>query len=191
MKYPTLIIDNCESVLSDWLLLEYKHAAKIWSGKTVFTNIHKKKDTTKLKSIGSVESKNPKELFSTENCIILDPASKIQLKTDDFNDLNALIVGGILGYEKPRGRTKTLISDKYGFDTRTLGKIQLTIDGAVFVAKAVLMGMKLSEMEIANEIEIVHDSCHSTTLPFGYPVIDNNPIITPGLIDYLNKEDCV
>jgi len=96
-----------------------------------------------------------------------------------------IIIGGLLGYEKPQGRTKTLITDVSRFETRHLGKLQLSIDGAAFVAKAISLGLNLEDIEIAREIEIIHDDVHSTILPFGYPVMDNKPIITPGLVEYL------
>jgi ribosome biogenesis SPOUT family RNA methylase Rps3 len=58
----------------------------------------------------------------------------------------------------------------------------------VFVAKAIYLGLNLKDIEIAREIEIIHDSVHSTILPFGYPIIEDKPVITPGLIQYLSKK---
>jgi len=187
-KQPILVIEHCEPKLSEWLMLEYKHSSKIWEKKVLFTNVTDNKTASKLKLLGNVEKNMAKEAFSKKNCIVLDPQAKKTLTTKDFADLDAIVVGGILGYEKPKGRTKELISDESGFETRRIGKIQLTIDGAAFVAKAISLGMKLSDIEITYEIEIVHDSIHSTVLPFGYPVIDNKPVITPGLVEYLAKE---
>ena len=183
-----LIIEHCEPKLSEWLLLEYKHAARIWGTNVVFTNIYDERSVNKLKKIGKVVKKNAGEYLKNKRCIVLDPQSKKTLKTEDFQDLDAIIVGGILGCEKPMGRTKKLISDKYRFETRNLGKTQLTVDGAVFVAKAILLGLDLEDIEIAYEVEIKHDEIHSTVLPFGYPVVDNLPLITPGLIEYLSRE---
>lgn len=187
-KQTTLVIEHCEPELSEWLLLEYQHAVKIWAGKIVFTRVNDKKTANSLKKLAKVEKRKAKDLLYGKKCIVLDPQSKKTLSTRDFSNLDAIIIGGILGYEKPRGRTKKLISDKSGFETRNIGKIQLTIDGTVFVAKAISLGLKLKDIEIAREIEIIHDSVHSTILPFGYPIIDNNPVITPGLIEYLSKE---
>ncbi len=187
-KNPVFVIEHCEPELSEWLMLEYKHSAKICDNKILFTNAGDKKTAKALRSLGMVEKKKAKEVFRNKNCIVLDPQSKKPLTAKDFARLDAIIVGGILGYEKPQGRTKKLLSDKSGFETRHIGKIQLTIDGAVFVTKAISLGMKLSDIEITYEIEIVHDSVHSTVLPFGYPIIDNKPVITPGLIEYLAKK---
>jgi len=187
-KQPIMVIEHCEPALSEWLMLEYRHSAKIWPGKIVFTRVNDKKTANLLKKLGEVEKQKAKDLLHGRKCIVLDPQSKKTLSTRDFSKFDAIIVGGILGYEKPRGRTKKLITDKSGFETRNLGNIQLTIDGAVFVANAISLGLKLKDIEIAREIEIIHDSVHSTILPFGYPIINNTPVITPGLVEYLTKE---
>jgi len=186
-KQPVLVIEHCEPLLSDWLKLEYTHAVKLWDGKTLFTRVNDKKTTNFLKKISKVDKQKAKETLHDKKCIILDPKAKKPLTTKDFSKIDAIIVGGILGYEKPKGRTKKLISDKSGFETRNLGKMQLTIDGAVFVAKAISLGLRLSDIEIAREIEIIHDKVHSTLLPFGYPIINNKPVITPGLVEYITR----
>jgi len=187
-KQPLLVIEHCEPQLSKWLMLEYRHAVKLWPGKILFTRIIDKRTADSLKKLGKVEKQKAKDLLNNKNCIVLDPQSKKTLTTKDFSNLDAIIIGGILGYEKPRGLTKKLITDKSDFETRNIGNIQLTIDGAVFIAKAILLGLKLKDIEIAREIEIVQDSVHSTIIPYGYPVINDNPVITPGLIKYHSKE---
>ena len=186
-KKPILVIEHCEPNLSEWLMLEYKNSVKIWGKNTIFTNVIDKKVINILKTIAKTEKKNAKELLDNKKCLVLDPQSEKTLKTDDFTNLYAIIIGGILGYEKPKGRTKKLITDKYGFQTRNIGKIQLTIDGAVFIAKEIASGKKLKEIEIAYELEIIHDPVHSTVLPFGYPIVNNKPVITPGLIEYITR----
>jgi len=186
-KQTLLVIEHCEPLLSDWLKLEYTHAVKLWGGETLFTRVNDKKSTNFLKKIGGVDKQKAKEILHGKKCIVLDPLAKKPLTTKDFSKIDAIIVGGILGYEEPKGRTKKLISDKSGFETRHLGNTQLTIDGAVFVAKAISLGLRLSDIEIAREIEIIHDSIHSTILPFGYPIINNKPVITPGLVEYITK----
>jgi ribosome biogenesis SPOUT family RNA methylase Rps3 len=187
-KQPTLVIEHCESAVSEWLLLEYKHAAKLWNGNLVFTRVADKKTATVLQKLGTVEKKKAKDAFSNKRCIVLDPQAKKPLTPTDCKKYDAIIVGGLLGYEKPQGRTKKMITDETSFETRHLGPLQLSIDGAVFITKAIYLGMNLKDIEIAREIEIIHDSVHSTILPFGYPVIDNTPMVTPGLVKYLSKK---
>jgi ribosome biogenesis SPOUT family RNA methylase Rps3 len=186
-KQPLLIIEHCEPAVSEWLLLEYTHAAKIWSGKLLFTRVVDAKTRRILQRLGSVEKEHAKDLYAGKNCIVLDPQAKKPLSPKDCATAEALIVGGLLGYEKPQGRTKTLISATSGFHTRHLGPLQLSIDGAVFVIKAITLGLALNDIEIAKEIEIIHDEIHSTILPFGYPIVENKPIITPGLVEYLSN----
>lgn len=188
MKKPLLVIEHCEPRLSKWLLLEYKHAAKLWGGKIVFTRVTDKKTTTTLHPLGSVKKQKAKDIYSDKKCIVLDPQARKPLTPTDCVNADVLIVGGLLGYERPRGRTKTLISDSSGFAVRHLGRLQLSIDGAVFVVQAICLGLNLHDVEIASEVEIIHDPVHSTILPFGYPIIEETPVITPGLIKYLTRK---
>ena len=187
-KQPQLVIEHCEPELSEWLLLEYKHTAKLWKKNLVFTKVVDKKTLNILQKLGSVKKEKVKNVFSNKKCIILDPQAKKPLTPKDCSDADVIIIGGLLGYEKPHGRTKRLISDTSGFTTRHLGKLQLSIDGTAFVTKAICLGLNLKDIEIAREIEIIHDRIHSTILPFGYPIIENKPVITPGLINYLIKQ---
>jgi ribosome biogenesis SPOUT family RNA methylase Rps3 len=187
-KQLTLIIEHCEPILSEWLLLEYKHAAKLWNGKLIFTRVTKKDTAHVLKTLGIIEKDKATKICSNKKCIILDPQATKPLTPQDCAASDAIIIGGLLGYEKPQGRTKKLISDTSGFPVRHLGELQLSIDGAVFVAKAISLGLYLKDIEIAREIEIVYDKVHSTVLPFGYPIINDKPVITPGLVDYITKQ---
>lgn len=187
-KTHLLIIEHCEQELSKWLSLEYKNSVKIWGKNTFFTNVKDKKTYEALKNIGKVEKNNAKKFLKNKKCIILDPQAKKTLMTNDFSKIDAIIIGGILGYKKPKGRTKKLISDKYNFETRNIGSKQLSIDGAVFVVKAISLGLRLKDIEITYEVEIVHDKIHSTILPFGYPILDNKPMITPGIVELITKD---
>lgn len=184
-----VVIEHCEKGVSEWLKLEYSHVSKVWKKNIMFTSVTDDTDAQALRPLGRVKPKGAGEALKGAKAIILDPESDEPLSPEDFKDLDALVIGGILGYEQRRGRTKSLITDKYKLPTRTLGKIQLSIDGAAFVARAVMLGLPLSDIEIANEIEIEHGGGHSTVLPFGYPVIGNNVIITPGLTEYLQREE--
>jgi len=184
---PLLIIEHCEPTLSEWLLLEYKHTAKLWKNNLLFTRVTDAKTKKILQKLGAVKKEKAKDLYKGKQCIVLDPQAKKQLTPHDCAITEVLIIGGLLGYEKPQGRTKTLISAASGFQTRHLGPLQLSIDGASFVIKAISLGLPLKDIEIAKEVEIIHDSVHSTILPFGYPIVENKPIITPGLVAYLSK----
>src|SRR5512136_1390886 len=123
-KEPLLVIEHCEPALSEWLLLEYKHTAKLWKKNLVFTKVVDKKTLNILQKLGSVKKERVKNVFSNKKCIILDPQAKKPLTPKDCSDADLIIIGGLLGYEKPHGRTKRLISDTSGFTTRHLGKLQ-------------------------------------------------------------------
>ena len=189
MKEALLVVEHCEKGLSDWLTLEYRHAANIWPRHTLFTNVTAPRTAAKLHAYGDVTTEKANDHLTGHRCLILDPKATVPLTPRDFTGLYAVIIGGILGYKTPRGRTKKLISDHSSFETRHIGPIQLTIDGAAFVAKAIALGMKLEDIEIVYEVEITHDPVHSTVLPFGYPVVDGKPIITPGLIEDPTRDE--
>lgn len=179
-----LVVENCEEQLSEWLWLEYKHCADIWENIT-FTNVGGKMKE-KLAEIGEVAEEHFYELFEAEKLIILDPFAKEELKTSDFAGSDAAVVGGILGCEIPKGRTSKLITAKArGAKVRNLGKHQLTIDSAALVARLIHLGVALEDVEITRQLEVVHSENERTVLPYGYVVIKNKAIITPGLIDYL------
>lgn len=189
-KGPRMVIENCEERLSDWLLAEYRHCGEIWPG-LVFTSIRRKKDRTLLEEIGEVSELDSLEYTGGSKCIILDHMAAEELKEKEIRGYEYLIVGGILGYDRPLGRTAKFITSK--FDgvkniTRNMGKIQLTIDSAAFVARAILLGASVGELEISSEVEIRWDDVHSTLLPYGYPVVNEKLILTPGIIDVLRKD---
>lgn len=191
MHKTKLIIENCEDKLSEWLFLEYKHASEIWNG-AIFTNVKDENMKYRLESIGKVYSNSFYEICGDGKVIILDPKGKKELRSEDFLDADFVVVGGILGYEKPRGRTYKYITSKAkkflkNYVVRNLGEIQLSIDTACLVAKLVSLGMELKDIEITREVEIFLNDVESVVLPYGYVVVNGKIIITPGLIDYLKK----
>ncbi len=188
-----LVIENCENELSEWLFLEYRHAAEIWGG-AIFTNVKNRLMEEKLKNIGKVFRENFYKVLKNKKIIILDPKGKETLKREDFLDAEYVIIGGILGYEEPKGRTYKYITskaeeflDSNSYIVRNLGKIQLSIDTAALVAKLVSLGFRLEDIEITREVEIMLNDTESIVLPYGYVVLNGKLIITPGLIDYLKK----
>jgi ribosome biogenesis SPOUT family RNA methylase Rps3 len=188
-KEPRMIIENCEERLSDWLLAEYRHCSEIWPG-LLFTGIRRKKDRKLLEDIGEVSELDSFEYTGGSGCIILDHMAQDELTEKEMRRYPYLIVGGILGYDRPLGRTAKLITSKFDASrniTRNMGRIQMTIDSAVFVARAILLGASVAEIEVSREVEIKWDDVHTTHLPYGYPIVDDKLILTPGIIDVLRK----
>jgi len=185
LTYVRLIVENLENY-SEWVMLEYKHCASLWKN-ILFTNVKDKRMKTFLSEFTEVEHESVTEM--NEKLIVLDPLAKKKLKTSDFNNVKGVVVGGILGYDKPKGRTKKLISDKLNAKTRNIGKKQMPIDIAAFVAKMIYLGEKIENIELTNQLEIKFDDTYSVVLPYAYPVIDNKVIVTPGLVEYLRGKE--
>ncbi len=179
-----LIIEHMEEEISEWLLLEYSHAVALWEGEVWFTNVKKGED--KLSSLGRVFKERASELFS--EAIVLDPKAEEPLRREDFRQGLPVVVGGILGYEKPLGRTTQITESFEVAHPRHLGNIQLSIDSACLVAKLISMGFSLEEIEITREVEIQTGEGESVILPYGYVVLSNEVILTPGLVDYLIRK---
>ena len=96
-----LVIENCEPALSQWLRLEYKHASELWDGNVIFTNVNEPTMLNALAVMGSVRSDAAPMVCDDKRCAVLDPQAGICLRREDFDRLDCLIVGGILGAEKP------------------------------------------------------------------------------------------
>ncbi len=183
-----LVISHHEEGVSEWLWLEYKHAAELW-GDTVFTNVKRFEEKERLAILGRCLEEDLTAYLAGKKYIVLDPLADESLKTEDFADAEAIVVGGILGYEKPKGRTKELITSRArGAVVRNLGKKQLSIDSAALVAKLISLGSAIDGIEITDSVEIQVDEGESVVLPYGYVVVDDKVIITPGLVEYLAKD---
>ena len=184
------IIEHLEPELYDWCLIEYGHISKIIGrNNLIFTNI-KNKEKNRLKKYGSTFEKSVSGL-SLKNICVLSQYSKNILKTDDKNKFKYLVFGGILGDSPARKRTIHLIqklkSKKIKFKTRNLGSKQVPTDVAVYVAKKILEGRKLSGFRFVDSLEIEIDGNESISLDFRYAVDGNKVIISRKLVDYLRK----
>ncbi|MCY0883609.1 MAG: hypothetical protein OWQ50_07535 [Acidianus infernus] len=177
------IIEHLD-VLGKWILIEYKHSYEIAKREGVDLLVC----GLKLEGIPSTE-KRFYEIFDPKNVIILDPQANEPLKTEDFDGIDAVIIGGILGDHPPRGRTKSLLSDRFPQSKkRNIGKLQFAIDGALYVAIQVMKGKKLEEIPTINGLKIISEfkgAEEEIILPFGYPLVNGKPLISEELIKYL------
>ena len=188
IKEPLLIIENCEPDLSEWLGLEYNHVMKIWSN-TIFTNIPESWNNNVNIKFKNSNANHVYEIYSEYKFIVLDPKSDVTLSVNDFSSADGIIIGGILGYEKFTGNTSKYITKHINKKiVRSLGKIQLYIDSAALVTKMVLLGIEMNDIELTDSFEIRWNDNESTILPYGYVVIDNKVIFTPGLMEYIRKK---
>lgn len=195
MARTIFVIEHLEPRLSRWLLLEYKHASSIVGRENlIITNAKGLKEV--LEDIAIVYEESIVELLGTKlrprKTIILEPKAEKLLESEDFNDEVMVIVGGIMGDHPPKGRTWTMLTSKLlgKAEPRSLGPLQFSIDGAVYVAYQVSRGRKLTDIEVVDGVEIEVPSPYpgiqaTIKLPYAYPVVNGKPLLAPGLIEYL------
>lgn len=184
------VIEHLEPNLSEWLLIEYSHAAQIVGRKRLLiTKVKKKSEFRKLARVARVERKRARELFKQRELIVLDPHARKNLSSADLRGKRAIVIGGILGEEPPLGRTKELLTRSLPRTlARNLGKHQLAIDGAAYIVKRVLDGKRLEEVPVQLGLEIQISEVHSTFLPYAFPLVRGKPLISRALIVYLKRD---
>lgn len=184
-----LVIENLEPKFSKWLILEYTHAVELWGDGLTFANVRDKRLERELQGLPGVHvsGRSITEL-DLGKALALDPMAKRVLTTDDCRRSDTLVVGGILGGEVMRGRTQKLITRRAKIPGRSLGPTQLPIDVAVFAARAIALGASLDELEFTKGLTVRYGGGMEVELPYGYPVVDEKVIMTPGLLPYLAKE---
>ena len=187
-----VVIENLEDKLSRWLYYEYENASKIMGKNIIFTNVPFSWAKI-LSKLGKVYFKHVWEVFEAKDLIILDPQAEDKLSSEDLAGKRAIVVGGILGDNPPQGRTKKfLTSYAYGALVRNIGSWQFSIDGAVYVAKMIVNGLRLEDIGVKRRLRIKVRSDesfyqHYIVLPYAYPINDGKPVINPKLIKYLIK----
>ena len=183
------IIEHLEPKLSEWLRIEYSHAARIvGQNNLLLTNVKKTREFQKIKRIAQVERRRVEELFNQKELVVLDPLARKKLSPADVWDKRAIVIGGILGEEPPLGRTRKLLTKSLPRAlARNLGKHQFAIDGAVYVVKRVLGGKRLEEVPVQRGTEIQISEVYSTFLPYAFPLIRGKPLISNELIAYLKR----
>lgn len=193
MTLCIFVIEHLEPEVSKWLLFEYMHASEIvGKEKLWFTNVKRVEDSKKLQPLGRVCSERAFELFTPSKVIVLDPKASLSLKPSDFEGKEAVIIGGILGDHPPQGRTSRLLTATLpGAIVRNIGKVQFSIDGAIYVAKLVSEGTPLEAIPVKKGLKIKLDDKGEIYLPYAYPIKNGKPLINPKLIEYLRSEEIV
>jgi len=183
------VIEHLEPKLSEWIHIEYSHAAQIVGRKRLLiTNVKKKGEFRKLVKIAGVERKRACELFKQRELIVLDPRARKKLSPTEMPGRRVIVIGGILGEEPPLGRTKELLTRTlHRASARNIGKGQFAIDGATYVAKQVSEGKSLEEIPVQHGLEIQISEVHSTFLPYTFPFVRGKPLISRELIAYLKR----
>lgn len=189
-RKPIIAIEHLEDTLGIWLFLEYRHSCLIAGNRNIIiTNLPAKYHHLLRRYCSLLEEKSVLELYPHEKMIILDPQAPEELSIKDLESAEVVVVGGILGDHPPRGRTKKLLSSRAPRAIkRNIGEGQYSIDGTVYVVTRFLETGTLSSIKYVNGIVIrdeVQGVVREIKLPFRYPMVDNKPLITPGLREYL------
>jgi len=183
-----VIIEHLEPVLSRWLFLEYKHAARLAKPvPLIITNVKNPREREYLTRYVYAREESVAELgIPPESLIVLDPQAPAPLTPEDFKEERYVVVGGIMGDYPPRGRTKKLLTGRLrGAQARNIGRGQFPIDCAVYMAVSVARGLKLEDIPVLENLEIKTSSYHSIILPYSYPLYMGGPLISREVIEYL------
>lgn len=182
----TFAIEHVEPRLDAWLWLEYTHAAQLVE-RLAFTGVKDDRQRERLAELAPAHAAPAAEVFRGRAVLSLDPRAKEPLRTADFDAFEVVVVGGILGFEELDGRTERFVTQAQGLEARHLGPLQLPIDMAVLVANLVRLGARLEDVELTQVLEIDLGPGRSVELPYAYPVVDGQVLVTPGLVEYLRQ----
>ncbi|MCA1813792.1 MAG: hypothetical protein LC624_07560 [Halobacteriales archaeon] len=182
----TFCIEHAEARIDEWLWLEYAHAAQLVE-RLVFTNVQGAEERERLQELAEARAEPAGEAFAGQRILVTDPEAEPAVRPDEFDDFDVLVVGGILGVEEFTGKTGKLITRPQHLEARHLGPLQLPIDMAVLVGNLVRMGLELEDIELTKEVEIELGEGRSVELPYAYPVVEGQLLITPGVVDDLKR----
>ena len=182
---PIYVIEHLEPKLWRWCIIEYKHISKIVGRDNLwFTNI--KNGSKELGKYGRVINKSVSEL-GLKNCCVLDPEAEKTLQPEDSGKFDYLIFGGILGDNPPKKRTKEELTFKVGCESRDIGKGQMSTDNAVYTAREIFSGKRLSELKFKDKIEIETGKNDSVILPYRYNIANGKPVVSEELVRFLKR----
>lgn len=184
---PIIIIEHLEPKLWPWCKIEYESISKLIQKKNVwFTNISDGKEA--LQKLGRVLSQSVINM-PLQNACILDPNAKKTLTPQEAKQFDYFIIGGILGDNPPKARTKVELTHKLKHaQSRNMGNKQFSTDNAVYVLKHIIQGTPIRKMKFQNGLTIKINTIESIDLPYYYPIVHYKPRISPKLIEYLKKK---
>lgn len=190
------IVEVLEPFVSKWMFLEIQHVSMLVGYENMWiTRVRRRCEREVLARVSSrvyresVVELEEKLASEYDRLIVLDPSAEEALSPMDFSGGRAVVViGGIMGAHPPLGRTRSELTQKLRKPTpRSLGRFQLTIDGAAFIAREICCGKELQELELLRGLTI-HTRLGTLQLPYAYPMRDGVPVVAPGEIDYILLE---
>ena len=195
-KTPLIIIEHLEDHFSLWIRAEYRHAKQLAGERLVFTNLGEFLVDAREENLCPCFSESVTELQGIlyndpGKVIILDPLAEKPLEPQEAANAEALVIGGILGDNPPRGRTRRLLTQRARHMlARSLGPHQLSIDGAVYVALRVVGGASLGEIPLVHRPRLYVDIEGlevEIELPFSYPLVNGKPLIPDEIKELLAR----
>jgi len=190
------IIEVLEPFVSKWMLLELQHVSMLVGYENLWvTRVRRKCEREVLARVSSRVYRESvvelEEKLASEygRLLVLDPSAEEALSPRDFSEgRTVVVIGGIMGAHPPLGRTRSELTQKLRKPTpRNLGGLQLTIDGAAYVAREVCCGKELRDLELLRGLTM-HTRLGTLQLPYAYPMRDGVPVVAPGEIDYILLE---
>ncbi len=195
-KTPLIIIEHLEDHFSLWIRAEYRHAKQLAGERLVFTNLGEFLANAREENLCPCFSESITELQGIlyndpGKVIILDPLAEKLLEPQEAANAEALVIGGILGDNPPRGRTRQLLTQRAkNMLARSLGPHQLSIDGAVYVTLRVAEGTPLEKIPLVHRPRLYVDIEGlevEIELPFSYPLVNGEPLISDDVKELLAR----
>ena len=188
MRY---VIEHLEPKLYKWCLLEYQHISqRVGKENLLFTNI-KPDWVSLLEPFGAVEGASVKllaQLGKLGRVCLLDPDAADRFEVGDAKQFDTLIFGGILGNHPPEARTKVIFPASLGWERRNLGKAQMPTNVAVIVAKKIVEGIPLGDMEFMEPLVIPAGKSEEIILPYRYLKENGNVVLPEGYAEFVKKK---
>ncbi|OEH74023.1 hypothetical protein cyc_01750 [Cyclospora cayetanensis] len=152
------VIENVEEDIERWCTLEYKHICEIvGADRAIFTNIPSQQiEDLRRQLPGRVvtDSASTLEELDWDRVLLLDMDAEEELKIEDAERFDAVLVGGILGNVPSDDRTAE-VRKLRPCHSRHLGPLQMTTNTAVLVSKIVLENkVPLTDIPSVDEPEI-------------------------------------
>ncbi len=195
-RIPLIIIEHLEDHFSLWIRAEYSHAKQLAGERLVFTNLREFLVNAREENLCPCFSESVTQLQGVlyndpAKVIILDPLAEKLLEPQEAANAEALVIGGILGDNPPRGRTRRLLTQRAKHMlARSLGPHQLSIDGAVYVALRVVSGASLEEIPLVHRPRLYVDIGGlevEIELSFSYPLVNGEPLIPDEIKELLAR----
>lgn len=184
------MIEHAESELTPWLLLEYMNCVRIVGReRLIISNVSDRharvisKIATTLRE--SVVDLARRGVLAEERLVVLDPLAEKRLEPNELLNAEAVVIGGILGSDPPRGRTRKFITSRLPKAiARNIGEGQMSIDGATYVVWHLLNHGSYEGLQFVDGV-VIAEGPLSVRLPYRYPVVNGAPLVAPGLREYL------